>query len=87
MPPGRFLALSHCTADFDAEAMERAVRVYHERGMRTQVRDGDQVRRFFGDFELIEPGLVMPHEWRPGPESAVLTPAESSFYAGVARKA
>ncbi|MFG3256915.1 SAM-dependent methyltransferase [Streptomyces sp. NPDC048172] len=87
LPPGSFLVLSHCTADMDAAAMERAVRVYHERGMRTQVRDGDQVRRLFGDFELIEPGLVMPHEWRPDPDTTVLTPAESSFYAGVARKA
>ncbi|WP_326687588.1 MULTISPECIES: SAM-dependent methyltransferase [unclassified Streptomyces] len=85
LPPGSFLVLSHCTADFAPEAMAEGVRIYHERGMHTQVRTEAEIRRFFGDAAFLEPGLVMPHQWRPDPDTEVLTPAESSFYAGVAR--
>ena len=46
-------------------------------------RTRDEVARFFGGLDLVEPGIVQMHQWRPtGQETA----APSSGYAAVARK-
>ncbi|MEU7161443.1 SAM-dependent methyltransferase [Streptomyces chrestomyceticus] len=85
LAPGSYLALSHCTGDFDAETWERLVEAYGEKGVRAQVRTKPQVLRFFDGLELMEPGLVVGHCWRPD-ETTDLTDAEVSLYAGVALK-
>jgi hypothetical protein len=42
------------------------------------------VTRFFDGLDLVEPGVVQPHRWRPDPDGP--PPAgESSNWAGVAR--
>jgi hypothetical protein len=41
------------------------------------------VGRFFGGLDLVEPGLVQLHQWRPADGDPV---APSSGYAAVARK-
>jgi hypothetical protein len=41
------------------------------------------VARFFAGLDMVEPGLVQMHEWRPAPGDPV---APSSGYAGMARK-
>jgi hypothetical protein len=35
-----------------------------------QLRSKAEVARFFGDLELVEPGLVQVAEWRPDPADA-----------------
>jgi hypothetical protein len=50
-------------------------------------RTGEQVRAFFGDFELVEPGLVTTSQWRPEREADPDdNPEDDGLYAGVARK-
>lgn len=86
LAPGSYLVMSHATADFDPESIAGAVRVYRENGMDPQVRDRAEFERFFDDMELVEPGIVVPHRWRPtGIEPNTSMDAKVSFYAGLAR--
>ncbi|MFI0773644.1 SAM-dependent methyltransferase [Streptomyces sp. NPDC021212] len=93
LAPGSYLILSHITPDFDPEATQRTVQIYHSGGIEGKIRTRDEVERFFTDLELVEPGLVVPHRWRtdlatgdPGVETGDVTDEEVSFWAGVARK-
>ncbi|MFI0816392.1 SAM-dependent methyltransferase [Streptomyces sp. NPDC021098] len=93
LAPGSYLVLSHITPDFDPEATQRTVQIYHSGGIQGKIRTRDEVERFFTGLELIEPGLVVPHRWRtdlatgdPGVETGDVTDEEVSFWAGVARK-
>ena len=45
-------------------------------------RSHAQVMRFFTGLELVEPGLVQVHQWRPGAE----TDGTLALWAGVGRK-
>jgi len=47
-------------------------------------RDRAAVERFFGDWELLEPGLVPVSSWRP--DEPVKNPEAAYYWAGVARK-
>jgi hypothetical protein len=53
---------------------------------RTQVvaRSHAQIARFFDGLELVDPGLVQLHRWRPG--SGVDTARPLAAYGGLARK-
>jgi hypothetical protein len=47
-------------------------------------RDQAAVRRFFGDWEMLEPGIVPVSVWRP--DEPVAEPQAAYYWAGVARK-
>ena len=85
LPAGSYLAISHPAMDI-APGQAEAQRRYNERVSTPQtLRNHDQVARFFEGLELVEPGLVYVHAWRPGefdtaPEDA------TSAWGGVARK-
>ncbi|MBL1099483.1 SAM-dependent methyltransferase [Streptomyces coffeae] len=86
--PGSYLSLSHCTGDFDPEAWSAIVDAYTQRGTPTQVRTKAEVLRFFDGLEMVEPGVVVGHRWRPEPASgpSLVTDAQVSLYAGLGRK-
>ncbi|MFI5754611.1 SAM-dependent methyltransferase [Streptomyces sp. NPDC051569] len=87
LPSGSYLVLSHCTPDFAPEMWARVVDVYRSGGIPAQVRSRDEVLRFFDGLELVEPGLAVPHNWRPdGTALPGASDAAVSIYAGVARK-
>jgi len=75
LPSGSYLALTHPTGDFDPEAMG---------GMTFAPRGRDDVARFFGDWELVDPGVVPVLAWQPA--SDVAEPRSAYYWAGVARK-
>jgi hypothetical protein len=85
LPPGSYLAISHPASDIhpgQAEAQKR----YNERVSTPQtLRTRDEVARFFTGLDLVPPGLVYVHTWRPDPGDAAL-PGATSAYGGVARK-
>lgn len=85
---GSYLSLSHCTGDYAPEAWQAIIDTYIQRGTPAQVRNRAEVERFFTGLDLVDPGLVLAHQWRPEPGSgpAVLTERQVSLYAGVARK-
>jgi SAM-dependent methyltransferase len=85
VPPGSYLGLSHLTDDFrdmaelagDMRRTQNAVRA----------RSKEEVRRLFGDWDLVEPGLVTTSQWRPDRVSDTEgAERRDGLYAGVARK-
>ncbi|MFJ5984474.1 SAM-dependent methyltransferase [Lentzea sp. NPDC092896] len=63
--PGSYLALSHMTADHDAEVAA----VVQERFAATTTpvwpRDEPWLRKCFAGLDLLEPGVTTPAQWRP----------------------
>jgi hypothetical protein len=87
LAPGSYLVLTHICAELlpDKAAARRAKDVYEQAGQPISARGTEQIRGFFGDFELVEPGLVPKHAWRPDTGSAAVDPSDISL-GGVARK-
>jgi hypothetical protein len=85
LPSGSYLAISHPASDIHPGQAE-AQRRYNERVSTPQtLRTRAEVSRFFGGLDLVPPGLVYVHTWRPGPED-IVPPDGVSAYGGVARK-
>jgi hypothetical protein len=84
MPSGSCLAITHPTADFAPAEVEQAVNAATAAGMTLVARSEEAVRRFFGDWELLDPGLVPVSSWRP--DTTVENPEAAYYWAGVARK-
>ncbi|MET7773172.1 SAM-dependent methyltransferase [Nocardia sp. NPDC005366] len=66
LAPGSCLVMTHFTADFDPEGVANTVNVYQQGGIGIEPRDKASVGRFFEDLEMIDPGIVPIHRWRPG---------------------
>jgi hypothetical protein len=85
LPSGSYLVLSHPASDIHPGQAE-AQRRYNERVSTPQtLRTRAEVSRFFEGLDLVPPGLVYVHEWRPGPDD-IVPPGAVSAYGGVARK-
>ena len=84
LPSGSYLAITHPTADFDPPVVNEVTDSARASGMTFVPRAQAEVRQFFGDWELIEPGLVPVRAWRPDGE--VEDPQSAWYWAGVARK-
>jgi S-adenosyl methyltransferase len=86
MPSGSYLVLTQPASDVDAQAVAAVAERYNSRVSTPQTRRSrDEVVHFFDGLDLVEPGLVQPHHWRPDPASPPPT-GESAIWAGVARK-
>jgi len=85
VPPGSYLAISHATSQDNPRLAAAAERIYNYRGADGQARTGDEITRFFGDWDMIEPGLVYAPLWRPG-QDVPANPEKFWFLAGAARK-
>ena len=85
LPSGSYLVISHPASDIHPGQAE-AQRRYNERVSTPQtLRTRAEVSRFFEGLDLVPPGLVYVHEWRPGPDD-IVPPGGVSAYGGVARK-
>jgi hypothetical protein len=65
MTAGSHLVLSQFSADSDPEAMAELRAVAAGTPVETYFRPRAQIRSFFGDLELLPPGLVDVETWRP----------------------
>jgi hypothetical protein len=86
VPSGSYLALSHLTNDFvDMDSITDAMRKTQNS---VKPRTKAEILEFFGDWELVEPGLVTTSQWRPDRDNDPKEVAEArdGLYAGVARK-
>ena len=83
VPSGSYLALSHVACDIEpekvADAMGRLSRAGNRQGF---ARSHAEVTRFFGELELVEPGLVQVSKWRP----AIEAKRSVAMWGGVGRK-
>ncbi len=88
---GSYLAITHVTDDYqDEETLTGATDVVKQSRSRDQMnpRPRAEVRSMFGDFELVEPGLVACAMWRSEGRGDISDdPAMNALmYAGVGRK-
>ncbi len=85
VPSGSYLAISHPAIEIHPGQAE-AQRRYNERVSTPQtLRTQAEVARFFDGLDLVAPGLVQVHQWRPDPGD--FTPeGTASAHGGVARK-
>ncbi|MBA9003978.1 SAM-dependent methyltransferase [Thermomonospora cellulosilytica] len=83
LAPGSALLVSHLAADLAGAGARRAAELFtRETGIPLVPRTRAEIAAFFGDFRLVEPGLVATSQWRStGP---VRPPAQVLMYAGVA---
>ncbi|RFU36768.1 hypothetical protein DZF91_36490 [Actinomadura logoneensis] len=85
LPSGSYLAITHGSPDLRPDVVHRLEEIYSRTASPALARSREDVARFFGDFEMVDPGLVWVPWWRPEQE-----PAEDSdlvwFLGGVARK-
>ncbi|MDO0937473.1 SAM-dependent methyltransferase [Streptomyces sp. DG2A-72] len=88
LPAGSFLAMSIGTAEFAPEEVGRVAREYAARGMPMRLRTHGEAEEFFTGLELVEPGIVQVHKWRPdGTGTEVVRDEDIAMYGAVARKA
>jgi S-adenosyl methyltransferase len=86
LPPGSYLVASHITGEHDPVGPATGAAAYRAAGLPAQLRDGDDFARLaFAGLELVAPGVVLVSEWRPDTSGPRPTPAEVSWYGGVAR--
>ncbi len=84
--PGSYLVVNHPASDVHAEAAADGARRLAQSGSTpTTRRSREQVAAFFDDLELVDPGVVQTHRWRPDPGTSV-TEYEVSAWAAVGRK-
>ncbi len=86
IPPGSYLAVAHPASDVD-QHVGPALRQLSTRmgGTRAVPRSHQEVSRFFDGLEMVEPGLVQLHRWRPG-TGLDDTGRDLAAYGAVARK-
>ncbi|HUN37679.1 MAG TPA: SAM-dependent methyltransferase [Trebonia sp.] len=84
--PGSWLAIFHPASDILASQMKHVAREVSVRAAApTTLRARTEILPLFDGLELLEPGLVQVHRWRPG-TAALDTPDEVPGYAALARK-
>ncbi|GAB2669557.1 SAM-dependent methyltransferase [Saccharopolyspora gloriosae] len=87
MPSGSYVAATVATDDFAPEMLAKVTDTYHEHGESMRFRDKAAAERFFDGLELVDPGLVQMHKWRPDDDEHLSVPdADIAMYGGIARK-
>ncbi|HEX4091919.1 MAG TPA: SAM-dependent methyltransferase [Trebonia sp.] len=93
MPPGSYLAISSFRLPGHELPELRALTIEGEKILADGLgsgrwREDDEIRTWFGDWDLLPPGLVSLAEWRPDGTAAIEHDENyHSFIGGVARKA
>jgi SAM-dependent methyltransferase len=65
--PGSYLVVSHATSEFHAAKVRAAAQVYNAATLPITMRSRAQIESLLAGYELLEPGLVEPVNWRPQP--------------------
>ncbi|WP_243795251.1 SAM-dependent methyltransferase [Saccharopolyspora gloriosae] len=87
MPSGSYVAATVATDDFAPELLAKVADTYHEHGETLRFRSKADSERFFDGLELVAPGLVQMHKWRPDDdEHLALDEADIAMYGGIGRK-
>jgi hypothetical protein len=92
MPDGSYLALSTLRLPGPELPELRAVTIEGEKLLVGTLgsgrwREDEEILTWFGDWELLEPGLVSILDWRPAPGMFIERDENyHSFFGGVARK-
>ena len=86
VPSGSWLALSHPARDVHPRQVTEAASRFNQLApAKATLRTRAEIVRFFDGLDLLEPGLVQLHRWRPG-LAAPRHNQEAAGYCGLARK-
>jgi SAM-dependent methyltransferase len=89
LPPGGHLVLSHVCGEALPDSVPGVTEVYSHSSTPIVARTPERIKGFFGDLELLDPGVVNVAQWRPD-SAETRRIAEKYrrpyFLAGVARK-
>lgn len=87
LAPGSYLALSTVTEDFDPVRLAHVRQEVQARGETQRYRTKAEVMRFFDGLEMVEPGVVQVHKWRPdASDVGSISEADVAMYGGLARR-
>jgi hypothetical protein len=88
LPAGSYIVISHGVSETSADAaVDGVAELYQRTDVSTATgRDRAQIMRFFGDAQLVPPGLVWVNEWPDGPRDDAES-GEMAVVAGIGRKA
>jgi hypothetical protein len=83
---GSTIALSVVTIESDPASGSRAVATYNARGIRQKARSRAETQALFAGLDLLDPGVVLVHQWHPDDEARLLSDSSVHMYGGVAVK-
>lgn len=92
LPSGSLIVLSQMTNENpesaeEQEALAQLLEYYEKTTNPGQFRTAEEFHRFFGGWEMIEPGLVYAPAWHPDSDTLFRSqPSKSRVLGGVARK-
>jgi SAM-dependent methyltransferase len=85
--PGSYLVISHSTYEDQPQEMLDAQKLSARTATEITLRSRAQIAAFFGDFEILEPGIVHMPLWRPeSPADVDDHPERFGAFGGVGRK-
>jgi hypothetical protein len=92
LAPGSFLALTHGSDEFDPERMHVLADVFARNGFEYRFRGHAEIAALLDGLQLVEPGVVQIHAWRPDrirgvPVAPPIDRRDVAGYGVVARKA
>jgi len=87
VPSGSYLVISHPAKGVDSGEIAEAYERLNERmgDAQATLRTRAEIARFFDGLNMVEPGLVQLHRWRPDPGEISLD-FDVPAYCGVGRK-
>jgi hypothetical protein len=86
LPAGSYVAISHATTEDRDPNVYRAIQeVYESTPTPLYFRSAAEIGLFFEGFDLVQPGLVPLHRWRPDPADD--SPATGWAWGGVGKLA
>ncbi|GAA5116928.1 SAM-dependent methyltransferase [Pseudonocardia adelaidensis] len=86
LAPGSFVGASIATDDFAPVPLAQVQHVYEAYGETVRWRSKAQAEKFFAGLEILDPGIVQIHKWRPQRGTAPIADADIAMYGAVARK-
>ena len=87
LAPGSVLAIAHATMEDVPERVLAAAPMYRNSAEGMHDRPRAVISSYFGEWDVVEPGVVFTSEWRPEEgDSLPAEPGWSVFLAGVAVK-
>jgi hypothetical protein len=86
VPSGSYLAITQIASDVAADEVAEGVQRYNEQAtVPVAARTLAETCRFFPGLELVEPGIVQAHRWRPG-TGDLGSGRNLAIYGGIGRK-
>lgn len=87
LAPGSLLIISTATNEGDDGSSDLVGTLYAKEFGDFALRSHEQMRALFGDFEMVEPGVVFPTQWHPDKPSDVgAHPERYTYLVGAGRK-